>query len=101
MGIFSPYTYKNKQKRKYWIHSREHGTGKLYFFSSDPVGALYSLPKGFQVVENPVTGLPFLKKKTKKGLFAMIKSKGEKKPSPEEKGSAKEEKPVTPSGNPT
>lgn len=34
----------------------------IYYFSKDPKGSI-DLPAGYKVVENPKTGLPFLKKK--------------------------------------
>jgi hypothetical protein len=75
MGLFSPFVYKTKDGRKFWLHVREKGKVKLYYFSKDPTGALRDLPKGYEVAENPVTGMPFLKKKEAKGLFSVFKPK--------------------------
>jgi hypothetical protein len=68
---------------------REQGKAKLYYFSKDPVGALNNLPRGFEVIENPRTGFPFLKKKVSVGIFDIFKSKKAQ----EEK--IEEEKPAT------
>jgi hypothetical protein len=46
------------------------------------------LPKGFEVVENPRTGMPFLKKKETSGLLGGIvkpKAKTEEKTEPQQK----------------
>ena len=48
---------------------KERGKSRLYYFSKQPVGALNSIPKGFEVSENKKTGMPFLKKKEGGGLF--------------------------------
>ncbi len=76
MGLFGPYVYKTKKGEKYWLHVKEKGKAKIYYFSKDPSGALFSLPAGYEVVENPKTGLPFLRKKT--GGFTFLKLKKEK-----------------------
>lgn len=77
MGLFSPFVYTAKNGKKFWLHVREKGKQKLYYFSKDPTGALRDLPKGYEVVENPVTGMPFLKKKEAKG-FSLFRKKEEK-----------------------
>jgi len=75
MGLFSPFVYTAKNGKKFWLHVREKGKQKLYYFSKDPTGALRDLPKGYEVVENPVTGMPFLKRKEAKGLFSGLRPK--------------------------
>lgn len=82
MGLFSPYIYKNKKGKKFWLHMKKRGKGTLYFFSSKPEGALNGLPKGFTVVENEKTGMPFLKKKEGGILGSLF---GKKKPKEGEK----------------
>ena len=62
MGWFSPYAYKSRSGHKYWLHVKERGKVKLYYFSKDMNGALNNLPKGYEVVENKKTGMPMLKK---------------------------------------
>jgi len=89
MGLFSPYVYKNKHGQKFWLHMKERGKVKLYYFSKDPVGALNDLPRGYEVVENPVTGMPFLKKKEGGSLFGLFGKKPQKKP----EGAAEANKP--------
>ncbi len=79
MGIFGPYIYENKKGKKFWLHMKKKGKATLYFFSKDPRGALHSLPKGFTVVENPKTGLPFLKRKAGGILGGLFKKIPEKK----------------------
>ena len=61
------FEYVNKKGQKYYLHSKIvvlRNTGKeqkIYFFSKNPEGSV-ELPEGYKVVENPRTGLPFLKK---------------------------------------
>ncbi len=55
-----------KSGTEYYLHSRPaaNGTTKLYFFGKEvKEGAVPSLPEGYEVSENPNTGLPVLKKK--------------------------------------
>ena len=79
MGLLSPFIYKNKYENKFWLHMRKKGKATLYFFSKDPRGSINSLPKGYMVVENPITGFPFLKKKAGGLLGGMFKKLPEKK----------------------
>jgi hypothetical protein len=79
MGIFGPFVYKSKKTgQKYWLHVKIRGNSKVYYFSKDPANALFSLPWGYEVVENPKTGLPFLRRKTSFGLLSLFKPKKEK-----------------------
>jgi hypothetical protein len=64
VGLFGPYVYKSKKGVKWYLHFKEKGKRKLYFFSKDEAGALWSLPPGFEVIENLKTGLPMLKRKS-------------------------------------
>jgi hypothetical protein len=80
MGLFGPFEYKAKSGQKFWLHKKEKGKAKLFYFSKEREGALNGVPGGYEVVENPVTGLPFLKKKATAGLFSLIKTKGQQKP---------------------
>ena len=68
MGLFGPYEHKRRGNKKdlFYLHSKERGKATLYFFSKNPVGALGSIPKGFEVMENRKSGLPYLKKKKQK-----------------------------------
>jgi hypothetical protein len=63
-GVFQMvYEYVNSKGMKYYLHIREgKGGAKLFFFSKDPTGGI-DLPSDMQVVENPRTGLPLVKKK--------------------------------------
>jgi len=79
MGLFGPYIYENKKKKKFWLHVRKKGKAILYYFSKDPRGSINSLPKGYTVVENPMTGFPFLKKKTGGALGGLFKKIPDKK----------------------
>jgi hypothetical protein len=45
------------------------GKSTLYYFSKDPTGAINNLPRGFEVIENEKTGLPFLRKKVGGGFL--------------------------------
>jgi len=62
MGLFSPYSYKSKTGQKFWLHMKTRGKTTIYFFSKEPSGGMGSLPRGYEIVENQITGLPFLKK---------------------------------------
>lgn len=88
MGLFGPFVYKNKKKKNFWLHLRIRGKTKLYYFSNNPKDALGSLPKGFEVFEDPESGLPFLKKKNS-GLFG-LKGKVKREKTEDLKGAAKE-----------
>jgi len=79
MGLFGPYIYTNKKGKKFWLHMRKRGKSTIYFFSKDPRGAINSLPRGFTVIENPKTGLPFVKRKTGGLLGGLFKKVPEKK----------------------
>jgi hypothetical protein len=52
------FEYTNSKGIKYYLHQK----GRLFFFSKNTEGALDSLPVGFQIMENPKTGIPILKK---------------------------------------
>lgn len=85
MGIFGPFVYKSKKNgQSFWLHMKVKGNAKIYYFSKDPKGALFDLPRGYEVVENPKTGMPFLKKKTSFGFFSFLKPKKEAKTEAEE-----------------
>ncbi|MEM5836530.1 MAG: hypothetical protein QW451_01170 [Candidatus Aenigmatarchaeota archaeon] len=85
MGIFGPFVYKSKKNgQKFWLHMKVKGNAKIYYFSKDPTGALFDLPRGYEVVENPKTGMPFLRKKTSFGFFSLFKPKKEEKAEAEE-----------------
>jgi len=73
MGFFGPYTYTSKKtKKKYYLHMKQKGGAVIYYFSQDPQGALFDLPPGYEVVENPKTGLPFLRKKKFGGFLSFL-----------------------------
>jgi hypothetical protein len=63
MGIFGTYTYKTKEKVKWYLHVKENKKVKFYYFSKDAVNALPGLPRGMEVMMNERTGLPLLRKK--------------------------------------
>jgi hypothetical protein len=63
-----PYSYKNSREQTYYLHGKEvtlqNGrTQQIYYFARAPKAgeALDALPAGRAIVENPRTGLPFLK----------------------------------------
>ncbi len=73
MGFFGPYVYVSKKnKKKYYLHMKQKGKRVLYYFSEDPEGALFDLPPGYEVVESPKTGLPFLKKSEFGGFLGFL-----------------------------
>jgi len=61
--------HSNKKGQKYYLHCKDvklKSTGRLqriYYFSRNKGKNACDLPAGYKVVENPKTGLPFLKKK--------------------------------------
>lgn len=63
------YSVQSKKSGKtYYLHARDQSlrgghVQTIYYFGSNPKdGAVNAMPKGYQVSENPNTGLPFLKK---------------------------------------
>jgi hypothetical protein len=52
------FEYTNSKGIKYYLYQKS----RLFFFSKNPEGALYNLPTGFQIKENPKTGISILKK---------------------------------------
>jgi len=68
MGLFGAYVYKAKDGKKFWLHMKKRGKATLYYFSKDPNGALFNIPKGYEVAINPKQDLPMLKKKVG-GMF--------------------------------
>lgn len=56
------FSYKNGRGVTYYLHEKQMPKVTLRFFSKVPEGAI-PLPSGYDVMENPKTGLPFIKKK--------------------------------------
>ena len=63
-----PYRYENSRGQTYYLHGKEvtlrnDRKQQIYYFARAPKAweALDALPPGRAVVENPRTGLPFLK----------------------------------------
>jgi hypothetical protein len=79
MGLFGPFIFKNKKGKKFWLHIKIKGKSKIYYFSKDPKGAINSIPKGYEVFEEPKTGLPFLKKGSGGFLGGLFGGKGKAK----------------------
>ena len=77
MGLFGPYVYKAKNGKKYYLHMKTRGRAVIYYFSEDPTDALWDIPAGYEVVENPKTGLPFLRKKKFSGFLGLFGLKKE------------------------
>ena len=75
MGLFWPYEYKTKSGQKFYLHVKEKGKVKLYYFSKESAAALNGLPRGFEVIENEKSGLPFVKKRTGAGMFSSLSGK--------------------------
>jgi hypothetical protein len=64
-----PYSHKNSKGQTYYLHGKDvtlQGGRKqrIHYFAREakPGEALDSVPSGHEVVENPRTGLPFLKR---------------------------------------
>jgi len=77
MPLFGPFTYKNKRGVKFYLHKKIRGNSAIYYFSKNPVDAVSNLPAGFEIMENPKTGLPMLRRK-KRFLPFGAKAKQEK-----------------------
>lgn len=73
MAFLGIYIYKSKKGQKYYLHMSKKGNRVLYYFSKDPADALPAVPAGYEVVENPKTGLPMLRKKKVPGLFDVLR----------------------------
>jgi hypothetical protein len=71
MGLLSPYCYKTRAGKKFWLHMKRRGKTTLYYFSKNPVGAIFNIPRGYKVVKAPGKDLPMLKKGAS-GLFGSI-----------------------------
>lgn len=78
MGLFGPYTYKSKKTgKKYYLHMKVgRGGNIIYYFSEDMTDALWSVPAGYEVIENKA-GFPFLRKKKAISIFPFGKKKEE------------------------
>ena len=55
------YEYENKKGDKYFLHQKD----KLYYFAKKKGRNAIDMPKGYTVIVNKKTGLPFIKKKVK------------------------------------
>jgi len=62
MGLLSPYNYKTKDGKRFWLHVKRRGKTLLYYFSKDPAGAVFNIPRGYKVVRAVNKDLPMLKK---------------------------------------
>jgi hypothetical protein len=63
-----PYSYQNSKGQTYYLHGKEvtlqnNRKQQIFYFAREakPGEALDALPAGKAVIENPRTGLPFLK----------------------------------------
>jgi hypothetical protein len=74
MGLLSPYVYKTRDGKKFWLHAKKRGKTILYYFSKEPVGAIFNIPRGYKVVKTPSHDLPMLKRGSG-GLFGGILKK--------------------------
>ena len=65
-----PFSHKNSKGQTYYLHGKEvtlqgGRKQKIHYFARAPKAgeALDAIPAGHEVVENPRTGLPFLKRR--------------------------------------
>jgi len=72
MAFLGMYVYKSKKGERWYLHMSKKGKRTLYYFSKDAAGALPALPMGYEVVENPKTGLPMLRRKKVPGLLDVV-----------------------------
>ncbi len=58
----------NRRQETYYLHARDvelrnHHAQRIYFFAkTQKPGAIDTLPEGYEIVENPRTALPVLRK---------------------------------------
>ncbi len=58
----------NRRQETYFLHARDitlrnRHAQRIYFFAkTEKPGAIDSLPEGYEIIENPRTGLPVLRK---------------------------------------
>ena len=64
-----PYSHRNSKGQTYYLHGKEvmlqNGRKQqIYYFAREPKAgeALDALPAGWEIIENPRTALPFLKR---------------------------------------
>jgi hypothetical protein len=69
---YMAYSYKNSKGQTYYLHGKEvtlqgGRKQKIHYFAREakPGESLDAVPTGHSVVENPRTGLPFLKRAAK------------------------------------
>ncbi len=60
----------NSKGQTYYLHTKEvklkgGRLQRIYYFSKDAKGGMDEKPKGYMVMENKRTGLPFLKREDK------------------------------------
>ena len=79
MGLFGKYVYKDKDKQKWWLHSKTKGKTSVYYFTKEEEDSLEDIPDNYQVITNKTSGMPMLKK-----LFKA--PKGAAKPKEENQG---------------
>jgi hypothetical protein len=84
MGLLEPYSYKTKEGKKYWLHMKRKGKVTLYYFSKDRNGAMFNIPKGFEVAKNSRQDFPMLKKKAGGMFGGFMKNPSAKKEPTEE-----------------
>ena len=63
-----PFSTTNRRNQTYYLHARlvelrNHHTQRIFFFAKTVQdGALEAVPDGYEIVENPRTSLPVLRK---------------------------------------
>ena len=62
MGFLSPFEYKSRKNGKFWLHVKERGGSKVYYFSKESTDAIMFKPSGYNIAEHRLTGMPFLTK---------------------------------------
>jgi hypothetical protein len=79
MGLLSKFVYKDKDKQKWWLHSKQKGKTTIYYFTKEEEDAIEDLPDNYQVFVNPRSGMPMLKKifKAPEGFKESKTSEGE------------------------
>ena len=62
------FSTQNRRRETYYLHARDvelrnHHSQRIYFFAkTEKPGAIDAVPDGYEIVENPRTALPVLRK---------------------------------------
>ena len=71
--------YKDKKTNvKWWLHSKSRGKTTFYFFSKEQEDSLQDIPGGYEVTFNERSGIPLLRKISKRREREKFEKEGSK-----------------------